>query len=131
MSKKDVYVLFSGGLDSTYLLWKNLEEGNNVYPVYINIENNKAKSKIEKKQIDEIYENLRKKYSNLNRVEEILDVSIKSGSANIFFQQLPIWMLGIIYLSPHYANEIQIGYVGKDDIIPYINYRSKVELICK
>ena len=50
MSKK-VAVLFSGGLDSTYLVWKNLKDGNEVQPIYIEIQNNKVKSTIEKNRI--------------------------------------------------------------------------------
>ena len=36
MTKKTVGVLFTSGLDSTYLVYKNLEEGNNVILLYIN-----------------------------------------------------------------------------------------------
>lgn len=48
MSKK-VAILFSGGLDSTYLVWKNLKEGNVVLPIYVEIENNEVKTTMEKK----------------------------------------------------------------------------------
>ena len=50
MSKK-VGVLFSSGLDSTYLVWKNLKDGNTVVPIYIEIENNKRKTILEKNRI--------------------------------------------------------------------------------
>lgn len=52
MNKK-VAVLFSSGLDSTYLIWKNLNEGNEVFPIYITISNNENKTILEK--IDQIY----------------------------------------------------------------------------
>jgi len=52
---KKVAVLFSGGLDSTYLVWKNLNEGNIVYPIYIEIENNITKTILEKNRIELLY----------------------------------------------------------------------------
>ena len=51
MSKK-VAVLFSGGLDSTYLVWKNLTDGNDVQPIYVEVENNQTKTILEKNRTD-------------------------------------------------------------------------------
>ena len=59
---KRVGVLFSGGLDSTYLVWKNLKEGNTVVPIYLEIANNEDKSKLEKNRI----ELLRKVFNKLH-----------------------------------------------------------------
>lgn len=39
-SGKSVAVMFSGGYDSTYLVIKNLEEGNEVYPIDIILDKN-------------------------------------------------------------------------------------------
>lgn len=41
---KKVGVLFSGGIDSTYLIWKNLKEGNYVIPFYVEIINNEKQT---------------------------------------------------------------------------------------
>ena len=54
MSKK-VAVFFSGGLDSTYLVWKNLSDGNTVLPVYVEIENNEVKTILEKNRMESVY----------------------------------------------------------------------------
>jgi len=49
MSAKNILVLWSGGFDSTYLVYKNLQEGNNVFTIYNKIINSKDKIKYEKK----------------------------------------------------------------------------------
>ena len=54
---KKVLLLASGGLDSSYLLYKNMQEGNEVRLLYIDIKNNGFKSKKERKSIK-----LQKKY---------------------------------------------------------------------
>ena len=123
MSKKTktVIVLFSGGLDSTYLLWKNLKEGNSVHPVHITIKANQKKTIIEKNAIDKIYamakEEFPDKLGKLSHVYEFNGIDLQQ---NVGWAQLPVWMLGILY-SPtlSYASEVQIGYVMGDDIVSY------------
>ena len=44
---KDILVLASGGLDSTYLIYDNLKKGNNVTALYVTVENNPTKNKSE------------------------------------------------------------------------------------
>lgn len=117
----EVGVLFSGGLDSTYLIWKNLEDGNIVYPIYCELLNNEHKTKVEKKVIENLLSLFQKEYDdqikNINYISEIL---IKSHHINLIFKQLPIWMINILYSNLDIYDEIQIGYVMNDDIIPYI-----------
>lgn len=120
---KNVAVLFSGGLDSTYLVWKNLMDGNVVYPIYIEIENNKNKTIIEKNRI----ELLRKKFDdefgdNITNINYIINVGIMNTSDDtLLFKQIPVWLFGLMYIQGMDIDEIQIAYVIKDDAISYLD----------
>ena len=121
MSKK-VAVLFSGGLDSTYLVWKNLTDGNEVQPIYIEIENNQTKSIIEKNRIKLLHGEFRKEFNNnIRDIQYALNVSVKASEDSLHFKQLPIWIFGIVFLQSIKVDEIQIGYVCNDDAIPYLD----------
>ena len=60
---KKVALLFSGGLDSTYLMYKNLEEGNIVYPYYIEVKNNEKKTELELNRSNLIVDVFKKNYN--------------------------------------------------------------------
>ena len=119
--KKRVIVLFSGGLDSTYLVWKNLKEGNIVYPVHITINGNQNKTIIEKNAIDKIHsmllaDDLPGELRSLKHVYEFNGFALQNNS---MWAQLPVWMLGILFSPLQEADEVQIGYVMGDDILTY------------
>ena len=119
--KKNVAVLFSSGLDSTYLMYKNLEDGNNVLPIYAQILNNENKTKIEKQNVKMLYHLFHEKYSNqIERPLFVSEVNIH-GSHDLMFKQLPIWIFSILYLPFSEIDEIQIAYVMNDDAISYID----------
>jgi|ERR1035437_852605 7-cyano-7-deazaguanine synthase in queuosine biosynthesis len=122
MSKK-VAVLFSGGLDSTYLVWKNLTDGNEVLPIYIEIENNKTKTILEKNRTKLLVEEFRKDKDFENKIRDvkcILKVNVEANEDSLYFKQLPIWMFGMIFSQSMDVDEIQIGYVCNDDAISYL-----------
>lgn len=121
--KKRVAVLFSSGLDSTYLLWKNLEEGNEVTPIYIEIKNNENKTKIEKQNVEMLCELFREKYGyrKITQPLYVAQVSIINGNHDLMFSQLPIWIFSLVYIPIHRIDEIQIGYVLNDDAISYVD----------
>jgi hypothetical protein len=128
MSKK-ICVLFTGGLDSTYLIWKNLKDGNEVIPVYFEIENNKNKTILEKNRIDLILTKLHVDFSGkaiLHDIDYGLSVNIKSHGDGLLFKQIPIFIMGAIYLAGDNVDEIQLGYVMNDDAISYINEIQKI-----
>lgn len=115
-------ILFSGGLDSTYLVYKNLREGNIVYPIYLEILNNEDKVLIEKNQIKLLYNIFSNEYSNIRPIT----FPMKFGAYNSFHElgltQAPVWIFGMIYsglLSN--VDEIHVGYVMNDDAISFIN----------
>ncbi len=118
---KKVGVLFSSGLDSTFLLYKNLMEGNTVQPFYVEISNNTNKTIIEKQKVVELYTQFRKEFGELIEEPSIIvksEIWINYNSG-IRFKQLPIWLLGIQYIGIY--DEIQIGYVSNDDAVPYLD----------
>lgn len=123
MTKK-VAVLFSGGLDSTYLVWKNLTEGNTVQPIYIEIENNKDKSIIEKNRTKLLREKFAEDFNTnctlIREVENVATIHVSSCFNDLHFKQVPIWLFGILYSQCIGVDEIQIGYVCNDDAIPYL-----------
>lgn len=132
---KSVGVLFSGGLDSTYLVWKNLKEGNRVIPIYIEIENNRDKVKLEKNRIELLINKFRENFS-----KELIDfirypLSISVGGTNVSdLPQVPVWIMGLLYSQTYDLSEIQIAYVMNDDAISFLNeiraiYRSYNKLM--
>ena len=123
---KRVGVLFSGGLDSTYLVWKNLKEGNTVVPLYVEIQNNGAKPKLEKNRIELLREMFNEEFDN--RVEKVrysLTVDIDMANDGIHLLQVPIWLMGMIYGQGKF-DELQAGYVANDDAISYLSDIKKI-----
>ena len=134
MNKK-VAVLFSGGLDSTYLLWKNLKEGNIVVPVYVEIENNEAKSILEKNRIELLYREFKKEFdadsswegkSKLKRIEYLFNVGISAREDSLYFKQVPVWIFATLFMQSLDVDEIQIGYVSNDDAISFLDDIRKI-----
>ena len=130
MSKK-VVVLFSGGLDSTYLVWKNLKEGNTVIPVYVEIENNEVKTKLEKNRIELLWKEFEKEFRKpedsyydfkLKSIMYAVKVGVHANEGSLYFHQIPIWMFSIVFLQGMVdVDEVQIGYVSNDDAISYLD----------
>lgn len=133
----------SGGLDSTYLVYKNLKEGNTVYPVYIEITNNQIKSLLEKNRIELLRREFLKEFKlpshgynePIARINYLLNVGVVANESSLHLRQLPVWMLGLSFMQSMGVDEIQIGYVSNDDAISYLDdiqtiYKS-YQLICE
>lgn len=132
---KKVGVLFSGGLDSTYLVWKNLKDGNTVVPIYIEIGNNKVKTVLEKNRIELLHKIFVKQFNNADKpysenplkdIQYALTVDVCVNEESLYFRQVPVWLLGILFCQSLEVNEIQIGYIGNDDAISYLNDIQKI-----
>lgn len=83
-------ISYSGGLDSTFLLYKNLKEGKTVLPVYVKFFNvNLSKSEIEIQQLNNILSLFSEEFPNL-----ILPVK-KIESSVIARTQFQNWVLNI------------------------------------
>ena len=119
---KNVAVLFSGGIDSTYLVWKNLKDGNHVTPYYIEITNNEKKTILEKNRINHLIREFKNEFG-YDKIKDIcvgLEITINKFDG-FKYVQMPIWLLGIQYFQDNYIDEFQIGYVCGDDMISYID----------
>lgn len=126
-----VGVLFTGGLDSTYLLYKNLKEGKEVTPFYIEITTNVEKTKMERRSCQKIWDLLRNEFGyKLNYMKDIVTIGISyqcTGSSAL--PQMPLWIFGCWQLQGYYRKELtelQIGYVMNDDAISYLEEMKKV-----
>lgn len=124
---KKVAILFSGGLDSTYLVWKNLKDGNRVIPVYVEIENNEVKTILEKNRTELLYKEFSKEFNVLNEYERNIEnihhaisVGVMARESSLYFRQMPIWIFSLMFMQSMDVDEIQIGYVCNDDAIPYL-----------
>lgn len=128
MKQKKVLILFSGGLDSTYLMWKNLEEGNIVYPIYVNIGNNEKKTKIELQQCALLIKLFQDAYPGRCKNHHTgMDLTIYGDCNEVSLLQMPIWVMGIIYSNRlSEVDEVQIGYVMNDDAISYLDEIKKL-----
>jgi 7-cyano-7-deazaguanine synthase in queuosine biosynthesis len=121
--KKRILQAVSGGYDSTYLMTKNLQSGNEVFPIYIHASSvHPIKQHIEYYCIKKIIEKLQEKYSNLNDLEEI---NIKMDNLREVFSIQPIlWILGLfneVKNGYNSCDEIHIGYIMQDGAISYIS----------
>ena len=136
MSKR-VAILFSSGLDSTYLVWKNLKDGNTVIPIYIEIQNNYNKVMMEKNRVGLLMKEFQDEFNSnddtykcdeklLHDVEYAASVNVNICEDSLYFKQIPIWMFGVVFLQSLKVDEIQIGYVSNDDAIPYLNDIKKI-----
>jgi len=126
MSKK-IAILFSGGLDSTYLVWKNLKEDNIVFPIYVEIENNEVKTILEKNRIELLWKEFEKEFHkndsfNLKPIQYAVKVDVHANEGSLYFKQMPIWIFTVVFLQGmDNIDEIQIGYVSNDDAISYLD----------
>lgn len=124
MSKK-IAILFSGGLDSTYLMWKALKAGHEAYPIYIDIRNNDTKSLIEKQQCELIIKELNKEFKKDIFLNKTITVDVHNHD-NLGFAQPFLWSTLVNVGLPREISEVQIGYVFGDDVIAYIPEIKKI-----
>lgn len=119
MRSKTIKILFSGGLDSTYLVWKALNEGHRVQPIYIELVNNHTKVEAEKKTISELMKLFREDFQY--QIESVqYDVKFETRSSGLLsFTQPPIWITSSLFYSSD-ADEMWIGYVLNDDAISFL-----------
>lgn len=124
---KKIGVLFSSGLDSTYLVWDNLKNGNEVVPIYIEITNNDTKTILEKNRIKLMYKKFTDEFENkIKNIEYVVTAGICASEDSLHFKQVPVWILGLMFCQSMGFDEIQIGYVGNDDAISYLDDIQKI-----
>lgn len=136
-------ILFSSGLDSTFLVYKALTEGHTVHVVYTEIVNNKYKSKIEKQNIKKLISLFREEFGNDNLIDinensknDYLYQSILLLDSNSFNLKQALVHLTTISQNLYYDNnnffdEIQIGYIMNDCAVSYIDeFKKAYKSLC-
>jgi 7-cyano-7-deazaguanine synthase in queuosine biosynthesis len=120
---KNILQAVSGGYDSTYLLIKNLQNGDNVYPVYVHVSCiYPIKQMIEINKVKLLIKKLRRKYNNLH---ELTEKEMYIDPINNIFSTQPIfWMLAlfnVVKKNRHFIyHEVHIGYIASDGVISHI-----------
>jgi len=117
---KKILVSFSGGLDSTYLIYKNLKKGHQVTGVYITIENNIDKVKMETQQINKLQKLFEEEFPNLFTLKMGMKVDAPT-SGDLILKQILIWLFSLLYQDSSNYDEVQIGAVMNDDMVSYLN----------
>ncbi len=143
MQTKKVAILWSGGLDSTFLVYDNLRRGNEVTVFYNRLNNNQEKTDLEIKSIvknsklfsedftNSFHSNIGEPFQDFHYL--IADRVIDSYFA---FKQAPLWLLSAAYIgASHRAfKEVQIAYVMSDQAISYIEEFKRIynsyKLLC-
>lgn len=118
---KNVLILSSSGLDSTYLVYDNLKKGNRVTSIYVEVTNNSCKVEVEKKALvnQELF--FKKNFPSLDYYLKLdnTSVSLRDVDYDLIFTQIPIWVFAVIFNTRN-IDEVQIGYVMNDDAISYL-----------
>lgn len=124
-TKKVPLLLFSGGLDSTYMLQTYLEKGD-VEVLYVTASQGDEKVAKELEAREKIILVLQDITGNRVRRTHHVEMGriFDGGVADKGFLQAPAWIVGALQVSDHNVHsELAIGYVAGDQIackIPYI-----------
>lgn len=110
-------VSWSGGIDSTYLIQKLLEDGHEVTAIYTKIYNNEEKTKRELKAIENI-NNYFKNNDNYN-FKIAAELNINEPNTLLELLQFPFFIFSLLYHCEGF-DKVVIGYIMGDDAISYI-----------
>lgn len=117
-----IFVPWSGGLDSTYLLQKLSSDGHDVSAGYIEFSNNASKVVREKKAISEIIETGFLKKHKVLYEREIATINLSLANKRMSLYQPQVWLTSLMYhVDPTCNDAIALGYVLNDDAISFID----------
>jgi 7-cyano-7-deazaguanine synthase in queuosine biosynthesis len=124
---EQIAVLWSGGLDSTYLVYSALRAGSTVTPIYVQINNNCEKpayEEIARKKIRESF--CRMALPGILCEDLKLNIGVENLSdSRLLFMQMPIWIIATLYVNPS-IQKILIGYCMNDDAVSYLAEIKKI-----
>lgn len=119
-------VLWSGGLDSTYIVWDHLSKDEPIDTLYVKL-NNKEKSERETKS-RLLIKNLLNQYSISIRNSYEIEMPVLGVSHNVTFTQPLLWLMSItLILDPDIHSHVELGYIRGDD---YWHVKDYVEKSC-
>lgn len=132
MKNKSILISWTGGLDSTYLVYDYLCKGYNVKTVYLDFIGNGQQSVREKKAIQDMISCYFGKFNHKHLVSN--ELSMFTGISNLHFQQMLPLILNLAY-SYTDEDEVAVGYVMNDDAVSFIdeiqNLWSSINSFCK
>lgn len=116
---KKIAIMWTGGLDSTYLIMKNLFLGNTIYLYYVDIINNGDDMKAESIARDKLLKDIKKVCKNIDidgklsgDIKKLISIELLEGQ-DYPFPQVPLFFPAILSLIFSF-DEIQLGYVYND-----------------
>jgi 7-cyano-7-deazaguanine synthase in queuosine biosynthesis len=119
-TNKKILVSFSGGLDSTYLVYDNLRKGNTVTGLYTTIKNNINKIRVETHQTKKLGKLFKEDFPGQFTLDMGIGFDIPSSN-DLIFKQTLIWLVSLLYHHSSSYDEVQIGAVMNDDMISFID----------
>lgn len=126
---KSVTLFWSGGVDSTYMLFWLLAHGYYVRTIYCDLENNSFKSRREmwsRKKIRQWAEKYRPELIQRWDNDETPVLKIEAAAPfRSALAQAPIWLLGT-QLASIYPETYVMAYVNGDDALQYIRSFNKI-----
>lgn len=124
-------ILFSGGLDSSFLLAKQLRYSTCDVLTVKSINLSEKQEEAEEIAREKIL-NYLDTIADISKVRKKFEINIDIGGKNIYaldlltFQQVPLWFFSAICAADaRYHSEVQIGYINGDDIAYEARYISE------
>lgn len=114
-----ILIPWSGGLDSTYLVWKRLTEGHDVYTEYFEMINNYSKVKRERAAIEKLRKLMPNKH-NLSHFDKFR-IGNNDGFHSLALCQPPAWIYGVAQSSilPG-VEKVEVSYVLNDCAVSFM-----------
>jgi 7-cyano-7-deazaguanine synthase in queuosine biosynthesis len=127
MKKKTVFVFWSGGIDSTFLLQTLLRDPQyeNVVTGYVAIDNHETKVEAELAAMARMQPIL-DELGPLVPLGIVMRVSFYKTNRNLAMKQMPIWLLAAIEAIHLEVDEIALGYLASDDAFAHIEHLQSI-----
>ena len=121
----NIFCLWSGGLDSTYLVDKLLRENHTVIVGWCDIQNNHEVMKREYEARTPMIEYFLETYSGrFINMGKLYSINVKIHNDTIPLKQAFLWMMSYLTL-PNYSyrkiDKLALGYVMNDDALSYLD----------
>lgn len=123
-NRKKILVSFSGGLDSTYLVYDNLKKGYHVNGLYSTIENNPNKVLVETTQICKMSKLFKKEFDHHFDLRYGVTIQINKHN-HLTLNQTPVWLISLLYAYDG-EDEIHVGAVMNDDMLSHLDDIQKI-----
>lgn len=119
--KPKVYVAWSGGVDSTFLLMKLAESGYEIKAGYIELLNNTAKTARELAAIETIRETGFLDQHGVDYRGVVAKFSVEQFTSNLNLNQPLAWLIGMAYSVGENIDAVALGYIMNDDAVSYVD----------